>query len=133
MIQGLGVDIAAIERIWQAYQKQPRFLTKVLTVAEQKVFHQYRGQRQKEFLAGRFSAKEAFSKALGTGIGPVSFQDLTILNSDNGQPYVKQKVYTGTVWISISHTRTYVMTEVILEKGSGSDATFNPPSDNYHN
>ncbi|UQS82320.1 holo-ACP synthase [Bombilactobacillus folatiphilus] len=132
MIQGLGVDLAEIERIWATYQKRPRFLTKVLTPSEQAVFQSYQGQRQKEFLAGRFSAKEAFSKALGTGIGPISFQDVSILNLDHGKPYVQQQVYAGNVLISISHTQLYVMTEVILEGGSPS-AAFNSSSNSHSN
>ena len=40
-----------------------------------------------EYLTGRWSAKEAFSKAMGTGIGPVGFQGLEILNDAQGAPY----------------------------------------------
>ncbi|UQS84034.1 holo-ACP synthase [Bombilactobacillus thymidiniphilus] len=117
MIEGLGVDIAEIERIWQANQKTPRFKEKVLTKDELMVFASLKKQRQKEFLAGRFSAKEAFSKALGTGIGSqVSFLDLSILDSTSGQPKIYQTLYSGRVLVSISHTKCYVMTEVILEK-----------------
>ncbi|NVY96327.1 holo-ACP synthase [Lactobacillus sp. DCY120] len=117
MIAGLGIDIAEISRVWQAFKRTPRFLEKVLTPAERKVWEQYPtdSSRQKEFLAGRFSAKEAFTKALGTGIGPVGFQEITILNDVRGRPYIQQQVYSGTVWISISHTAAVVMTEVILE------------------
>ncbi|RHW47763.1 holo-ACP synthase [Bombilactobacillus bombi] len=116
MIQGLGIDITEIERVWQASLRTKGFIQRVLTPAEITVYNQYTGQRQKEFLAGRFSAKEAFSKAMGTGIGKVKFQDLTVLNDEQGQPYIEQQLYSGKVLISISHTDDYVLTEVILEK-----------------
>lgn len=116
MIQGIGIDITEIDRIWRASQQNTDFIARVLTPAELTIYHRYTSRRQKEFLAGRFSAKESFSKAWGTGIGVISFQDLSILNDHRGRPYVEQQIYPGKVWISISHTFDYVLTEVILEK-----------------
>ena len=81
MIVGHGIDIESIQSIEQAYQRHPRFASKVLTETEQERFDQLSGKRKMEYLAGRWSAKEAFSKAWGTGIGPVGFQDLEILTN----------------------------------------------------
>ena len=55
-----------------------------------------------EYLTGRWSAKEAFSKAMGTGIGPVGFQELEILNDAHGAPIFPSLLF-WKVWISISH------------------------------
>lgn len=75
MIKGHGIDIESIAAIEKAYQKNTRFAEKVLTEAERERFEELSGKRKMEYLTGRWSAKEAFSKAMGTGIGPVGFQD----------------------------------------------------------
>jgi len=73
--------------------------------------------QQAAYLAGRFSVKESFSKALGTGIGAqVGFQDLEVIDDEVGKPTIKQVVFDGHVHVSISHTDTVVMSEVILEE-----------------
>ena len=61
-------------RLEKAYQKNTRFAEKVLTEAERERFEELSGKRKMEYLTGRWSAKEAFSKAMGTGIGPVGFK-----------------------------------------------------------
>ena len=71
-------------------------------------------------MAGRWSAKEAFAKAWGTGIGPVTFQDLEILNDDKGAPYFSKSPFTGSVWLSISHAGNMVTASVILEEDNES-------------
>ena len=63
MIVGHGIDIESIQSIEQAYQRHPRFASKVLTETERERFDQLSGKRKLEYLAGRWSAKEAFSKA----------------------------------------------------------------------
>ena len=108
MIKGHGIDIESIAAIEKAYQKNTRFAEKVLTEAER--------ERFEELLTGRWSAKEAFSKAMGTGIGPVGFQDLEILNDAHGAPYFSKSPFSGKVWISISHKGDLVSTSVILEE-----------------
>jgi len=70
-------------------------------------------KRKIEYLAGRFAAKEAFVKALGTGIGEVSFQDIEILSS-GGKPVCNYKDFKCHV--TISHTDEYAVAFVLLEK-----------------
>ena len=65
-------------------------LKRVLTAKEMERFNSLKGRRQIEYLAGRWSAKEAFSKAMGTGIGKLGFQDLEVLNNERGAPYFSQ-------------------------------------------
>ena len=69
-----------------------------------------------EFCLIRWSAKEAFSKAWGTGIGKLSFQDLEVLNDERGAPVFTKTPFSGKVWVSISHAGTLVMASVILEE-----------------
>ena len=116
MIKGHGIDIESIAAIEKAYQKNTRFAEKVLTEVERERFEELSGKRKMEYLTGRWSAKEAFSKAIGTGIGPVGFQDLEILNDAHGAPYFSKSPFSGKVWISISHKGDLVSTSVILEE-----------------
>ena len=116
MIKGHGIDIESIAAIENAYHKNTRFAEKVLTNAEKERFEELSGKRKMEYLTGRWSAKEAFSKAMGTGIGPVGFQDLELLNDSKGAPYFSKSPFSGEVWVSISHKGDLVSTSVILEE-----------------
>ncbi|MCO6018622.1 MULTISPECIES: holo-ACP synthase [Carnobacterium] len=115
MIIGIGLDLTEIPRIVKAYEKQVSFPLKVLTENEQQVFNQLKGKRKMEFLAGRFAAKEAFSKALGTGIGKVGFLDIEVLNDEMGKPRITKSPFNGNVFITITHTDTVAAAQVILE------------------
>jgi holo-[acyl-carrier protein] synthase len=115
MIKGIGLDIVEINRIQKANDLSPRFKEKILTAREQKIFNQLKTRRQLEFLAGRFSAKEAFSKANGTGIGKeCALQDIEILPNDKGQPilYFKENLVQG--FVSITHSKEYAAAQVVL-------------------
>ena len=116
MIVGHGIDIEAVASIQNAVKKRKGFAQRVLTDKEMERFSSLKGRRQVEYLAGRWSAKEAFSKALGTGIGKLGFQDLEILNNERGAPYFSKSPFSGKVWLSISHTDQFVTASVILEE-----------------
>ena len=79
MIKGHGIDIEEISSIQKVYEKNARFAKKVLTAAEFARFEELSGRRKMEYLAGRWSAKEAFSKAWGTGIGRMLFRSRLVL------------------------------------------------------
>ena len=87
MIFGIGTDIVSIERVQKILNKnRDGFINRVLTEHERALF--LNKADGAAFCAKRFAAKEAFSKALGTGIGRVvSFQDLTVRSNENGKPY----------------------------------------------
>ena len=116
MIVGHGIDIEALASIENAVEKREGFARRVLTDKEMERFASLKGRRQIEYLAGRWSAKEAFSKAMGTGIGKLGFQDLEILNNERGAPYFSKSPFSGKVWLSISHTDQFVTASVILEE-----------------
>ena len=114
MITGIGLDITEISRIKSI--KSPKFEERILTERERERMKELSAQRQIEFLAGRFSAKEAYSKAIGTGIGKeCSFQDIEILRESSGKPtlYFKGKLVDG--FVSITHTKEYAAAQVILQ------------------
>ena len=124
MIYGVGTDIVNIDRIQKIILKNKEgFIKKVLTEHEQALFANKADSAA--FCAKRFAAKEAFSKALGTGIGrAVSFQDLTIRNNDNGKPHFipseKLRLYllekgVKQAHLSISDESQYAVAFVVLE------------------
>ena len=87
MIYGIGTDIVNIERVKKILSKnRDGFVKRVLSEHEQALFANKADSAA--YFAKRFAAKEAFAKALGTGIGRVvSFQDLTVRNNENGKPH----------------------------------------------
>ena len=114
MIVGIGNDIIEIERIEKAISKEG-FKNKIYTQRELENIKK-RGNRAETY-AGVFSAKEAISKAIGTGVREFSLTDLEILNDDLGKPYVvvserldkiiKSKKENYQIEISISHSKKY--------------------------
>ncbi|HFI0351527.1 TPA: holo-ACP synthase [Streptococcus suis] len=116
MIIGHGIDIQEIEAIDQARKKHANFPERILTEREFKRYQELKNRRQLEYLAGRWAAKEAFVKALGTGIGKITFRDIEILNDQNGAPYMSVCPFDGTTWLSISHSGNFVQASVILEE-----------------
>jgi holo-[acyl-carrier-protein] synthase len=122
MIENIGIDNIEISRIVKAYEKHNYFADRILTPAELLVFSKLSGKKKYEYLAGRWAAKEAFSKAYGTGIGPISFQDMEILNNENGAPYFKKSPFKeGKTFISISHSNQEAVAMVILERVKGNE------------
>ena len=124
MIYGVGTDIVNINRIQKIILKNREgFIKRVLTDHEQALFANKADSAA--FCAKRFAAKEAFSKALGTGIGRVvSFQDLTVRNNDNGKPHFipseKLRLYllekgVKQAHLSISDESQYAVAFVVLE------------------
>ena len=117
MIQGIGIDAVELPRIKKLIEEKPKFISRILTPAECEIFNRLPEKRQVEFLGGRYACKEAFSKAYGTGIGKVTFQDLEILTNQLGAPVVTRSPFTqGQVFVSITHTEDTAFAQIILEK-----------------
>ncbi|WP_040928279.1 holo-ACP synthase [Nosocomiicoccus massiliensis] len=110
MINGLGTDIIEIERI-QSVNKDNRLARRILSDEELAKYDSIKNtERKLEYLAGRFAGKEAYAKAVGTGIGTLNFKHIEILNDDDGKPYI---VNTNSL-ISISHSKQYATATVII-------------------
>ena len=117
MIVGIGIDILDLDHMASVLKKQPRIYKRILTLKELEIYKNRSEKRQLEFLAGRYAAKEAFSKALGTGIGKtVTFQNVSILNDEKGCPYIEESPFDGNVFISISHSQKMAAAQVVLEQ-----------------
>ncbi|WP_242145805.1 MULTISPECIES: holo-ACP synthase [unclassified Bacillus cereus group] len=118
MILGIGIDIIELNRIEKMINGKLHFMERILTETERNVAAKLKGKRLVEFVAGRFAAKEAYSKAVGTGIGKeVSFLDIEIKNDPKGKPVL----FTNTEYIvhlSISHSREFAVAQVVLESSS---------------
>ncbi|MGE6257926.1 holo-ACP synthase [Heyndrickxia sporothermodurans] len=115
MIKGIGLDIIEIERIHQLRIRQQRFPEKILSEKELESYKDIKESRKSEYLAGRFAAKEAFSKALGTGIGKeLSLQEMEIMVDGRGKPYFKKPIEKG-VHLSITHSKQYAAAQVVIE------------------
>ncbi|HDN04674.1 MAG TPA: holo-[acyl-carrier-protein] synthase [Chloroflexi bacterium] len=115
-----GIDLIEIERIEKALDRHgEHFLKKIFSVTELERLVKFRERHVNPRLiaaevAARFAAKEACSKALGTGIGPVSWREMEILNERSGKPILrltgKAAQIAGflgyTSWsVSLTHTR----------------------------
>ncbi|WP_428773027.1 holo-ACP synthase [Vibrio sp.] len=123
-IVGLGTDIAEIERVEKALSRSGEaFAERILTAEEMATYHSLK--QQARFVAKRFAAKEAASKALGTGIAHgVSFHDFCVSNDDNGKPLLTlsgkaqqlaAQLQVSSVHLSISDERFYAVATVIYE------------------
>ncbi len=120
MILGIGNDIVEIARIEKAIQNE-KFKKRVYTTQEIENIEK-KGAGKIASYAGRFSAKEAISKALGTGVRDFYLTDIEILNDHLGKPLVyfknslKEKMKGKRVELSISHSRDYATSVAIILK-----------------
>lgn len=94
MIYGIGTDVCDIRRITATFERRgERFAEKVLGPNEIEVFRARRANfeaRGMAYLATRFSAKEAFSKAIGMGLRlPMTWRDCEVVKAASGQPQIR--------------------------------------------
>lgn len=109
-MRGIGVDIVDLERL---DIDNLHFVQKILSPQEYMVFTQMSSRKRKlEYLGGRFAGKEAYMKAYHKGLGSFRFQDIVILNTDDGCPFLNDEY----AHISISHENKYAIAFVIIEK-----------------
>ena len=123
MIKGIGIDLIEVSRM-------ERWLcnTKLL----EKYFHKdellkidLKGNGAQQSLAARFAAKEAFGKALGTGLANISLKDIMITNDNNGKPELNvyhtakealEKSGANRIHLSLTHEKNNAIAMVVLEK-----------------
>ena len=113
-----GIDVVELERFRQSYARWgERLLARVFTEAEAA-----RARGRPDELAARFAAKEAISKALGTGIRGVGWREMEVLSNRRGKPYVRlhgaaadRAATLGlTSWsVSLTHSQTLAMAMVV--------------------
>ena len=125
-IFGIGVDLVKNQRIKQLIKKKG-FIEKIFSKKE--IGYSQKTSNKVNFFAKRFAAKEAFSKALGTGFkGGISFKKIEILNDKMGKPYyynsnnIKRIIYNRfkirsyDLFLSISDETDYSVAFTVIQK-----------------
>lgn len=130
MIVGIGSDIVDVERIRKSWHNHAeRFLNRVFSPAEQTYCLAHKDPAER--MAGRWAAKEALLKAMGSGlIGKMHLYEIEITNNNLGAPlitltgavqeYVQQLGIDLSIWCTISHAAGVATSTVILEQKAGS-------------
>ncbi len=124
MILGVGIDIIEVERIRASHERfGERFLKRILRPDE--IGYCFTHAQPAPFLAARFAAKEAVSKAFGTGIGSqLGWQDIEVRRRNSGEPYVVlhgigqellARRAARILHLSLSHTAAHAAAVAILE------------------
>jgi holo-[acyl-carrier protein] synthase len=129
LIYGIGTDICDITRIAKALERHgERFAQRVLGPHEIEVFRARRRKveaRGVAYLATRFSAKEAFSKAIGLGLrSPMTWQNCEVIKAASGKPEIRlhgalQEWFTSrrlTAQVSVSDESSYACAFVVVEQ-----------------
>ena len=122
LIRGIGTDIIEIQRISKAIERNSNFIKKVFTENEQQYFKTR--NNNKHTIAGIFAAKEAVSKALGTGIRGFGLRDIEILHDNLNKPLVnlnlkvieKNNLKKYKLHLSISHSNDNAIAFAVLEE-----------------
>jgi holo-[acyl-carrier protein] synthase len=124
MILGVGIDIIEVTRIAASFEKfGERFVNRILLPDE--IAYCLSHKNPAPFIAARFAAKEAISKAFGTGIGAqLGWQDMEIRRKESGEPFVilhgkGKKLFKSRrakrLLVSLSHTANYAAATAVLE------------------
>jgi holo-[acyl-carrier protein] synthase len=131
MIRGIGMDLVEIERLQQALDRHgDRFAKRILTTSEWSEFSALKPAFQARFLAKRFSTKEAFSKAVGSGLGRgFGLQDIGVAHDKWGKPLLQWSDRVSEVvdmtairaHVSVTDERTHAASVVVLECCSSAD------------
>ena len=124
MIAGIGTDITEVRR-FEKWVRDPSMLERFFNEKEMSSAKSEASRCQ--HYAARFAAKEAFSKALGTGITGFGLKDVYITNDSEGKPLLniegaalslmKERLGMCRAFVSLSHEKEYALAFVILEKG----------------
>lgn len=124
MLIGIGIDIADQNRFKAGFDEYgEHFLRKILTEQEIETCRRYRFPI--EHYTGKFATKEAFMKAVGTGLREITFQEIEVLNRASGAPYILTSGKAATfiaeqginqIHVSLSHDSDVAVAVVILER-----------------
>lgn len=109
MSKGIGIDIVEFKRIRENMNE--RFIKRILSDEELLIFNKFTNEHRKvEFLAGRFAAKEAYTKVYKKFNDSLNFTDVKVLHDQFGAPYIKS-LYKNRdkVKVSISHSENYAI------------------------
>jgi len=123
VIKGIGVDVVHVHRL-EHWIKVPGLLERYFHPHELETARS-RGHGMAVSLAARFAAKEAFGKALGTGLKDIVFKDIMVVNRHNGQPEIEvfgtalaalQKSGANKIHLSLTHEHDNAIAMIVLEQ-----------------
>ncbi|WP_078392752.1 holo-ACP synthase [Shouchella patagoniensis] len=123
MIKGIGFDLVDLKRIGESYRRGgDSFLRHLLSDEEKQLFSTFKTERrQVEWLSGRFAAKEAYSKARGTGFGgEIQLNEIAVLSDHIGKPCIQivnkknSQLDQVQCHVSITHTEQSAAAVVVL-------------------
>jgi holo-[acyl-carrier protein] synthase len=123
MITGIGIDIVHVRRL-ERWQKIPGLLERYFH-PDELLSARNKGPGAALSLAARFAAKEAFGKALGTGLKGIVLKDIMVVNRHNGSPVIEvfgtarralEKSGAGGIHISLTHERDNAVAMIVLER-----------------
>ncbi|MCX8015679.1 MAG: holo-ACP synthase [candidate division WOR-3 bacterium] len=121
-IWGIGIDLVEVDRIQKTIERfGERFKNRIFTKEEQKFCE---SQKNKHLsYAARFAAKEAFSKALGTGLrGKIGWREIVVIDNERTRPQLtvlgkaKELLNNRKTYLSLTHTDNYASAIVIIEE-----------------
>jgi holo-[acyl-carrier protein] synthase len=122
VVTGIGVDIVHVRRM-RRWRKTPGLLERYFHPQEITTALE-RGAAADQSLAGRFAAKEAFGKALGTGFEGIVLKDIMVINRHNGRPEIQvfgtalsalERNGASRIHLSLTHEQDNAVAMVILE------------------
>ena len=123
--QGIGIDIAEVERIAKLAEEHEQFLPRVFTELE--INYCIKKKNKYQHFAVRFAAKESVLKALGVGwSGEIKWTDIEVVNEPSGRPKINtygavrkivEQRHIKEILVSLSHTSLYAIASAQLVKG----------------
>lgn len=130
MIFGTGIDLVEVKR-FKKWVQNPAIIRRYFNPKEMKAdsdgaLTDRQCSAMSQHYAVRFAAKEAFSKAMGTGISGFELKDVFVQNEKSGKPYLvlensarklfEEKCPGARIFLSLSHEKEYAVANVIIEK-----------------
>jgi holo-[acyl-carrier protein] synthase len=122
MILGIGIDVIQVERI-RRWKEVPGLLDRYFHPRELETAKK-NGKTGILSLAARFAAKEAFAKAIGTGVDGFSLRDIEVINDPKGKPELRlyeraaevlEKFGGNRVFVSLTHEEDNAIAMVVIE------------------
>ncbi|MBN1524573.1 MAG: holo-ACP synthase [Spirochaetales bacterium] len=123
MIKGIGLDVVNVRRL-ERWEKTPGLMERFFHPKELAAAYS-RKEQWLYSLAARFAAKEAFGKAMGTGLSGFSLKEIFVLNDESGKPtlnlsgnalQVFEQAGAGKIFVSLTHEHDYALATVIIEE-----------------
>ena len=121
MVLGIGVDIVKVQR-FNSWIQNRKLVERFFSAEEVKILDSKVGVAQS--LAARFAAKEAFGKALGTGIFCITLKNIQVTNNHNGKPFMTlygdaldafKKTGASQIHLSLTHESDNAIAMVVIE------------------